>query len=70
MSATKQYPKEDVKVVWEPSKCIHSGNCARGLPNVFRPKDKPWIQVEHAYKDDIVDQVSKCPSGALSITLD
>ena len=63
----KTYPKEDIEVTWEPEKCIHSGNCVRGLPNVFKPKDKPWIQTENATKDEIIAQVGKCPSGALGI---
>lgn len=63
----KHYPKDDIKVVWEPQKCIHSGNCARGLSAVFRPKEHPWIQVENASKEAIIEQVNKCPSGALTI---
>ncbi|MFZ9029013.1 MAG: (4Fe-4S)-binding protein [Crocinitomicaceae bacterium] len=63
----KEYSKEDIAVCWESEKCIHSGNCARGLANVFKPKERPWIQVEGATKDEIVEQVEKCPSGALSI---
>lgn len=39
----KTYPKEDIKIGWEPDKCIHSGNCVRGLPKVFDPKGRPWI---------------------------
>lgn len=45
---------------------MHSGNCAKGLPSVFKPKEKPWIQVENASTQEIVNQVNKCPSGALS----
>jgi uncharacterized Fe-S cluster protein YjdI len=63
----KEYTKEDIAVCWESEKCIHSGNCARGLAEVFKPNDKPWIQVDGAAKDEIIAQVSKCPSGALSI---
>lgn len=65
----KTYPKEDIAVVWEPTLCIHSGICARGLPGVFKPRDKPWIQVENASKQDMIDQVVKCPSKALSIKI-
>lgn len=65
----KTYPKEDIAVVWEPALCIHSGICARGLPGVFKPRDKPWIQVENASKQDMIDQVVKCPSKALSIKI-
>lgn len=67
MSEIKEYPKGDVKIVWEPSKCIHAGNCARGLSDVFKPKEKPWIQVHGASQEEIIEQVEKCPSGALSI---
>ncbi|MEZ5015382.1 MAG: (4Fe-4S)-binding protein [Chitinophagales bacterium] len=63
----KYYPKEDIEIVWENSKCIHSGNCARGLREVFKPREQPWIQPENATKEAIIEQVSRCPSGALSI---
>jgi uncharacterized Fe-S cluster protein YjdI len=45
---------------------IHSGNCARGLPEVFKPRDKPWITLENSITEKIIEQVKKCPSGALS----
>ena len=63
----KEYPKEDITVVWDQTKCIHSANCVRGLSNVFNPKYRPWIQTENASKEGIVKQVGMCPSGALSI---
>jgi len=63
----KKYPKEDIHIGWEPKKCIHAGNCARQLSSVFKPKEKPWIQPENASKEDIIAQVGRCPSGALSI---
>ncbi|MFT7546150.1 MAG: putative Fe-S cluster protein YjdI, partial [Gammaproteobacteria bacterium] len=34
---------------------------------VFKPKERPWIQPENASKEQIIEQVKKCPSGALSI---
>jgi len=63
----KKYKKEDVEIVWNSEKCIHAGLCARQLSAVFKPKDRPWIQPENASKEEIIDQVKKCPSGALSI---
>lgn len=62
----KEYKKEDLTVVWDAGKCIHSAICANGLPSVFKPKDRPWIQTDNASKKEIMDVVSKCPSGALS----
>ncbi|MBK9191075.1 MAG: (4Fe-4S)-binding protein [Crocinitomicaceae bacterium] len=63
----KEYKKEDVTILWNAEKCTHSGVCARGLSVVFKPKERPWIQTDNASKDEIVQQVLKCPSGALSI---
>ena len=66
---TKKYIKDDLTIVWQPHKCIHSTVCwkeATGLPQVFDPRVKPWIQPENADKDSIIMQIKKCPSGALS----
>lgn len=63
----KKYSNGEVTVVWEPSKCIHAGNCVRGLPEVFDAKSKPWINIEGADTKSIINQVKDCPSGALSI---
>ncbi|MCU0330832.1 MAG: (4Fe-4S)-binding protein [Candidatus Kapabacteria bacterium] len=63
----KQYEHDGVTIVWKPDLCIHSGNCFRNLPRVFNPRVRPWIQPEHAHAATLVDVVSKCPSGALSI---
>ena len=66
MGKTKEYSNGEVTVVWEAEKCIHSGVCVKGLPAVFKPKEKPWIKINAASTDAIVNQVKACPSGALS----
>lgn len=66
-SRSIRYSNKEVSIIWKPGLCIHSGICARGLPKVFKPRDKPWIDVDAATADEIIDQVGKCPSGALSI---
>lgn len=66
MGKTKNYTNDEVTIVWEPEKCIHSGICVRGLGDVFKPKEKPWIKIEAASTNDLVKQVKACPSGALS----
>jgi len=62
----KEYSNGEVTVVWQPSKCIHSTKCATGLPQVFDPKKRPWVDVDAASTSAIVEQVKQCPSGALS----
>ena len=56
----------EVTIVWRPELCIHSGRCVRGLPEVFKPKEKPWITPEGSTTEKIIVQVKRCPSGALS----
>jgi len=62
----KEYSNGEVTIVWKPDKCVHSTLCYKGLPEVFKPKEKPWINPEAASTVEIINQVKKCPSGALS----
>lgn len=64
--AQKEYSNGEVTVIWKPDLCIHSGNCFKGLPDVFKPQERPWVQLEGISTEDIRAQVDKCPSGALS----
>ena len=66
---TKKYSNGEVTIVWKPAVCMHSTICwkkATGLPEVFNPAEKPWIKPEAAPTEKIIEQVKKCPSGALS----
>lgn len=62
----KEYTNGEITVVWESGKCIHSGNCVRNNPDVFQPKDKPWIKIDASTSEKILDTVKKCPSAALT----
>ncbi|HHX31665.1 MAG TPA: (4Fe-4S)-binding protein [Bacteroidales bacterium] len=64
---SKEYTNGEITIVWKPNLCTHSGVCVRTLPNVYKPGERPWIRMEHASSQELVDQVAKCPSGALSI---
>jgi uncharacterized Fe-S cluster protein YjdI len=63
---TKEYPNDEITIVWQPKKCIHSEKCWRGLGEVFRYGKKPWINPNGAESESIMKQVDQCPSGALS----
>ncbi len=67
--ATKEYSNGEMTIVWKPDLCTHSAKCARGLPQVFQPRDKPWIKQHAATTEQIVNQIKNCPSGALSYYL-
>jgi uncharacterized Fe-S cluster protein YjdI len=66
---TKKYTNGEVTIVWKPDLCIHSTICFKGLPEVFDPRRRPWIVPEDSTTDKIIEQVKKCPSGALSYYL-
>ncbi len=50
--------------------CAHAGRCTDGLPNVFRMKQEPWIDANQASAEEIIETIKKCPSGALSYTIE
>lgn len=62
----KKYSNGDLMIVWKPNICTHSGVCVRTLPNVYNPKAKPWLTIENASTVELKEQISMCPSGALS----
>jgi uncharacterized Fe-S cluster protein YjdI len=66
---TRKYSNGEITIVWKPDSCMHSTICWKqntGLPSVFDPHKKPWINPNGAKTDKIIEQVKKCPSGALS----
>lgn len=64
---TFHYSNGEITINWKPDMCAHSGICVKGLAGVFNPRRKPWIDMSQAETQQIIDQVKKCPSGALSI---
>lgn len=50
--------------------CAHAGHCTDGLASVFRLKQEPWIEPDGASAEEIIATVRRCPSGALSYTVD
>ncbi|NCI48838.1 hypothetical protein GWC95_02820 [Sediminibacterium roseum] len=63
---TKKYSNGEITVVWKPDTCIHSRICWTQLRQVFDPTKRPWITMEGTDTEKIIEQVRKCPSGALS----
>ena len=61
----KEYSNGEVTITWNPETCTHSGKCVRGLPSVFNPQNRPWITAESTETEVLVEQIKKCPSGAL-----
>lgn len=66
MDIIKRYTLNGITVIWKPALCSHSGICARGLPLVFNPRRRPWVELQHADAETVKAQVDRCPSGALA----
>lgn len=65
----KQYRTEDLIVYWDPKQCSHAGKCWQGLPQVFKPDERPWITMAAAKPEQIIETIDKCPTDALKYKL-
>ncbi|NML20279.1 hypothetical protein HHL16_05315 [Pseudoflavitalea sp. G-6-1-2] len=61
-----RYTNGEVTVVWKPEFCKHAGRCVTQLPSVFNLQERPWINMTGADSETIINQVNRCPTGALS----
>jgi uncharacterized Fe-S cluster protein YjdI len=57
-----------LEVTWDSKVCIHSGNCVKTLPQVFRVENGKFvIEPAKASDDRVRATVDACPSGALRV---
>lgn len=63
------HPNGEITVIWKPALCTHAGVCVRALPQVYRPKQRPWCKPEYALSKELIEQIEGCPSGALTYEL-
>ena len=50
--------------------CAHMGYCTDQLPAVWRTGTEPWIDPDGAAGERVAEQTRRCPSGALSHSVD
>lgn len=60
-----KYNSDEIRVTYDVNRCIHAAECVRGLPTVFDPEKKPWVQPENEPAENIADVIERCPTGAL-----
>ncbi|MCG8571017.1 MAG: CDGSH iron-sulfur domain-containing protein [Spirochaetes bacterium] len=65
----KDYQGEEIIIHDNRGVCSHDGTCIFSLPRVFRSKARPWIDPNGASKEEIIEVIKKCPSGALGYTV-
>ena len=64
------YEGQQIAIHDNRSICAHAGHCTEGLPSVFRMKQAPWIDPDGARREQVAKTVRRCPSGALSYSVD
>ncbi len=61
------YEGRSVEVSYDVARCIHAARCVHGLPAVFDPGRKPWIEPGRAEDpEELVRVIETCPTGALT----
>jgi CDGSH-type Zn-finger protein/uncharacterized Fe-S cluster protein YjdI len=60
-----RYDGEGIEVSYDVNRCIHVRACVEGLPDVFDPDRRPWIDADGADPDEIAAVIERCPTGAL-----
>ncbi len=66
----QSYPGKGITIHDNRSICAHAGHCTDGLVAVFKLKSEPWIDASGTAVEAIIETVRRCPSGALSFTVD
>src|SRR5262249_19582658 len=66
----ENYPSGKITIHDNRGICSHAGHCTDGLPSVFKYGSEPWIDAGGGAPDAVMETIRKCPSGALSYSVD
>ena len=65
-----RYAGKEITIHDDRGICSHAGFCTNGLPKVFQMRVEPWINADGESIEKIIETIRKCPSGALSYSID
>jgi CDGSH-type Zn-finger protein len=66
----KNYAGKEITIHDNRKICSHAAECVNNLPSVFKFNARPWINPDEAEVLQIINTIKKCPSGALSYSID
>ena len=66
----KSYAGKEITIHDNRRICSHAAECVNNLPSVFRLNARPWIDPDAAEIEQVINTIRKCPSGALSYSID
>lgn len=66
----KNYVGKEITIHDNRKICSHAAECVNNLPSVFKFNARPWMNPDAADKQQIINTIKKCPSGALSYSID
>lgn len=66
----KTYTSKSISIHFSLELCCHAGLCIKHLPTVFNSEKRPWINPNGDTMDKIIEACMRCPSGALTYSLD
>lgn len=66
----RSYPGPGITIHDNRTVCVHAAECTKGLPQVFKYGERPWIDPNGSPPQPALEVIRKCPSGALSYSVD
>jgi CDGSH-type Zn-finger protein/ferredoxin len=72
-SKRKSYVGKKITIHDNRKICSHAAECVNNLPSIFRLNQRPWIDPDQETTETtekIIEIIKKCPSGALSYSID
>ena len=66
----KSYVGKEITIHDNRKVCSHAAECVNNLSSVFKLNARPWISPDAAEREEIINTIRKCPSGALSYSID